>query len=60
MPSAVLSVALLEVQADLREPAQYAAGFGSERLPFDFVWFTPRASDEDHCAELRAKHGAGR
>jgi len=51
----LLSVALIEVRGEWTEPRAYAAEFAANTLPFDYVWFTPRASDEDHCAELRAK-----
>jgi uncharacterized iron-regulated protein len=53
-----LSVGLLEVQASWRDPAEYAAAFGASALPFDYVWFTPRASDEDPCEALRGAHGS--
>jgi uncharacterized iron-regulated protein len=51
----LLSVALLEVKREWQEPAAYAAAFSASTLPFDYVWFTPRASDVDHCAELRSR-----
>ncbi|HVW29071.1 MAG TPA: ChaN family lipoprotein [Polyangiaceae bacterium] len=51
----LLTVALLEVRREWRQPAEYAAAFSASALPFDYVWFTPRASDVDHCAELREK-----
>jgi uncharacterized iron-regulated protein len=44
--ASVLSVALQEVAHDRGEPS----GYGSELLAFDYVWFTPRGSDEDPCA----------
>jgi uncharacterized iron-regulated protein len=54
-PSAsVVSVAFVEVADDVAAPADYAAKFGATRLPFDFVWFTPRADNVDHCARFRA------
>ncbi|HEY2404826.1 MAG TPA: ChaN family lipoprotein [Polyangiaceae bacterium] len=53
----VLAVAVLEVRREWSTPAPYAALFGAKVLPFDYVWFIPRASDDDHCAELRAAHG---
>jgi uncharacterized iron-regulated protein len=55
---AVLAVGLLEVRNDWSHPAEYASAFGASELPFDYVVFTPRASDKDHCAEIRAKHDA--
>lgn len=44
--ASVLSVVFREVGHDQTEPKSYVADEG----PFDFVWFTPRASDEDPCA----------
>jgi uncharacterized iron-regulated protein len=49
-----LAIGLLQVNAEDTSPELYAAGFEARALPFDFVWFTPRANDVDHCAELRA------
>jgi uncharacterized iron-regulated protein len=49
-----LAIGLLQVDAEDTSPELYAAGFQARLLPFDFVWFTPRANDVDHCAELRA------
>jgi uncharacterized iron-regulated protein len=53
-----LAIGLLEVRAELTTPIAYAKAFDAPTLPFDYVWFTPRASDVDHCAELR-KHMKG-
>lgn len=49
-----LAIGLIQVSAEDTDPDRYAAGFEASTLPFDFVWFTPRANDVDHCAELRA------
>lgn len=49
----VLALAFLEVKADETDPAAYGELFDSPRLPFDAVWFTPRAEREDQCAALR-------
>jgi uncharacterized iron-regulated protein len=49
-----LAVALLEVRDKVTTPDGYADEFHAASLPFDFVWFTPRGNDVDHCAELRA------
>jgi uncharacterized iron-regulated protein len=54
-----LAVGLLEVRAELTTPDAYAKAFDVRALPFDYVWFTPRANDVDHCAELR-EHMKGR
>lgn len=48
-----LSVGLLEARASAPTPDEYARSFDAKRLPFDYVWFTLRANDIDHCAELR-------
>ncbi len=50
----ILSLGLLEVSEELREPEAYAARFNAERLPFDFVWFTPRVDDQDPCEKFAA------
>jgi uncharacterized iron-regulated protein len=44
--ASVTSIALQEVAHELLEPGAY----GAERAAFDYVWFTPRGSDEDPCA----------
>jgi uncharacterized iron-regulated protein len=49
-----LAIGLLQVNTEDTSPELYAAAFEARVLPFDFVWFTPRANDVDHCAELRA------
>lgn len=49
--SSVMSLAFREVRSDQNEPGRYAGDEG----PFDFVWFTPRASDEDPCAAFAPK-----
>lgn len=53
---AVLSVAFLEVSPGDRDPADYAAAYGTSALPFDWVVFTPAAEREDPCASLRDAH----
>jgi uncharacterized iron-regulated protein len=51
---ASLAIGLIQVRAGDTSPEPYAAEFQAHVMPFDFVWFTPHASDVDHCAELRA------
>ncbi|WP_437810089.1 ChaN family lipoprotein [Sorangium sp. So ce1078] len=51
----VLSLSFLQVQRGVEAPGEYAAQFSTATLPFDFVWFTPRVSDEDPCAAFRAR-----
>ena len=48
----VSSLAFVEVERGKDEPGAYASRWNTTSLPFDFVWFTPRATDEDPCAEL--------
>jgi uncharacterized iron-regulated protein len=50
-----LSLAFLEVDDERTDPCAYAASFASERLPFDFVWFTPRFDDSDPCEQFRSQ-----
>ncbi len=45
----VVAVSLREVRHDAADAASYAADEG----PFDYVWLTPRASDEDPCAAFK-------
>jgi uncharacterized iron-regulated protein len=45
----VVTIGIIEVAEELVAPRQYAAKTGTEKLPFDFVWFTPRSDDEDPC-----------
>jgi uncharacterized iron-regulated protein len=49
----VLSVAFVEVDSDETDPAAYAQTFNADRLPFDFVWFTPRADRPDPCETFK-------
>ena len=46
----LVSVAFAEVQAGKTDPSAYASRWNASSLPFDFMWFTPRATDEDPCA----------
>jgi uncharacterized iron-regulated protein len=54
---AALSIALLEVQPGALQPADYVAQLAAATPSYDLLWFTPRASDTDHCAEI-APHPA--
>ncbi|MBL6954961.1 MAG: ChaN family lipoprotein [Alphaproteobacteria bacterium] len=49
----ITTVAFMEVQEGVLDPSEYAESFSASAVPFDYVWFTPRADDEDHCAKLR-------
>jgi uncharacterized iron-regulated protein len=59
-PSArVVSVAFVEVDPRRASPGDYASRFGVTILPFDFVWFTPRANDDgDPCERFPRIHGS--
>ncbi len=50
-----LTVAFLEVSPGALEPGAYAEEFGVERLPFDYVLFTPASDRGDPCQGMR-KH----
>ena len=54
----MLVVALLEVQPGETDPATYRSDTAGGPAPFDYLWFTPRADDTDHCAELRERYGS--
>jgi len=49
----IASVAFVEVDAAGTKPGDYAARFGVETLPFDYVWFTPKVDDADPCEKLK-------
>ena len=49
MYATVASVMLREVRHGDAEPKHYLEDEG----PFDYVWFTPRASDEDPCVAFK-------
>ena len=51
----ILSVAFIEVADGRFDPRDYAAGYGSDALPFDFVWFTPRDNDDDPYEAFRSR-----
>jgi uncharacterized iron-regulated protein len=49
--SSVVSLVFREVRHGESDPAAYLSDEG----PFDYLWFTPRASDEDPCAAFKPK-----
>jgi uncharacterized iron-regulated protein len=51
----IVTVAMVEADVDKPDPRSYADRFGG--LPFDYIWFTARANERDHCAELRKRFG---
>lgn len=56
--SVVLSVAMIEVTDDQTQATAYAANYGVDKLPFDYVVFTPAAPREDPCERLRKRFAA--
>ncbi len=52
--TAVRSVSFMEVVHEADAPADYRDQ-DEARLPFDFVWFTPRVDENDPCAQFRTK-----
>jgi uncharacterized iron-regulated protein len=54
----VLSVAFVEAHPEGCGAEAYAAAFGAEALPFDFVVFTPGAAREDPCKGFKARKHA--
>jgi uncharacterized iron-regulated protein len=51
----VISIAFLEVDNQKPEPHNYALPYPDGRLPFDYVWFTPRVDDEDPCEKFKSQ-----
>jgi hypothetical protein len=49
----VISIAFLEVDDRKPEPHNYALPYADGRLPFDYVWFTPRVDDENPCEKFK-------
>lgn len=49
----IVSMAWLEVLPDMINVVDYAQRWGGEALPFDYVWFTPRADRPDPCEQFR-------
>jgi uncharacterized iron-regulated protein len=50
----VVSIAFLEIDKQKLEPREYATAYPDGKLPFDYVWFTPRVDDEDPCEKFKA------
>jgi len=50
----LLTIAFLEVESRLTTPEAYGESYNGA-LPFDYVWFTPRANNRDYCAELKQR-----
>jgi uncharacterized iron-regulated protein len=51
----VVSIAFLEVDEQKTEPHDYSLPYPNGRLPFDYVWFTPRVDDENPCEKFKSQ-----
>lgn len=49
----ILSIAWLEVVNEYGDMDQYAQRWGGEKIPFDYIWFTPRVDRPDPCKSFR-------
>lgn len=51
--ASIASLAFVEVDPAAVKPGDYAAHFASTALPFDYVWFTPKADEADPCEKFK-------
>jgi uncharacterized iron-regulated protein len=51
----VISIAFFEVAEQKTAPLEYARPYGNGRLPFDYLWFTPRVDNEDPCEKFKSQ-----
>ncbi|WP_455201251.1 ChaN family lipoprotein [Kaarinaea lacus] len=51
--ASITSIAWLEVDEETTDPKIYATPWGQEKLPFDYVVFTPAADRPDPCEEMK-------
>jgi len=51
----VISISFVEVDKQKTNPRSYALPYPDGRLPFDYVWFTPRIDDEDPCEKFKSQ-----
>jgi len=51
--ASITSVAFVEVDAAAEKPGDYAQRFGSDVLPFHYIWFTPKIDEADPCEKLK-------
>ncbi len=51
----IISIAFVEVSKDRVKADDYAKAWSetASRLPFDYVWFTPKAAREDQCEKMK-------
>lgn len=52
----VMTIGFTEVAAGESDITHYTGRWGTDRLPFDFAWFTPAVERHDLCAGIRARH----
>jgi uncharacterized iron-regulated protein len=51
----VISISFIEVDKQKTNPQSYTLPYPDGRLPFDYVWFTPRVDDEDPCEKFKSQ-----
>ena len=51
----VISISFVEVDEQKTDAQSYALAYPDRRLPFDYVWFTPRLDDEDPCEKFKSQ-----
>jgi uncharacterized iron-regulated protein len=51
----VVSIAFVEVDDQKADARDYVQAALKGRLPYDYVWFTPRVDDEDPCEKFRSQ-----
>jgi uncharacterized iron-regulated protein len=49
----IVSIAWIEVVPDMTKVVDYARAWGSETLPYDYVWFTARVGRPDPCESFK-------
>lgn len=52
----IFTMAWMEVDQRFSNPEEYREYWGTEDLPFDYVWFTARIDRPDPCEELKKHH----
>jgi uncharacterized iron-regulated protein len=51
----VIAIAFFEVFNQKPNPYDYALAYPNGRLPFDYVWFTPRVDNENPCEKFKSQ-----
>lgn len=51
----VISISFVEVDKQKINLQSYALPYPDGRLPFDYIWFTPRLDDEDPCEKFKSQ-----